>query len=123
MMRLSFPLPTSLAEAESSTSAAEPMFGVATTMPMAAPADHEGTPQTTRLSGGLEDEKEPVADDVSDYSDIISSPFKYFFLGLFFLVIPTAFFVWFGGVTWLRTKLGFNGKGKYKKVRGDDLEK
>jgi len=100
------------------------MFGVATTMPVAAaPADHEGTPQATQLSGGLEDEKEPVADDVSDYSDIISSPFKYFFLGLFFLVIPAAFFVWFGGVTWLRTKLGFSGKGKYKKVRGDDLEK
>lgn len=102
------------------------MFGVATTMPVAIPTDHEGTPQTTQPSESedLEVDKVPVADDVSEYSDIISSPFKYFFLGLFFLVIPTAFFIWFGGVKWLRNKLGFSGKGRYNKLRNDDdLEK
>ena len=53
----------------------------------------------------------------------ISSPTRYLLLGLIFLVAPSAAFVYFGGLAWMRRVLRGERKGRYVKVKSDDLEK
>lgn len=89
-------------------------------------ASKESTGSTTTVTSA-----EPVNSDTPDEAhenpnfELISSPAGYVFVGFVFLVIPAALFVWLGGVSWVRQKLGrdIGVKGKYKKVRSDDLEK
>lgn len=100
----------------------EQKFGVATTMPQA-----ENAPAPTKA---VVDEVEPAVseeDALAESEEVyptISSPLNYLFFGFIVLVIPSALFVYCGGLQWMRRVLGSGpSKGKYKKVRDQDLEK
>lgn len=71
------------------------------------------------------DSSEPVSemDEGFDYGygAVSSHPFRTFFFALVLLGVPSAAFVWCGGMNYLRRT--FRGKGKYRRVGDEDLEK
>jgi len=92
----------------------EPMFGVATTMPNVDVSSTQTAPANVPEETAIEDESQ-------EYSQI-SSPTRYAFLGLIFLVVPSIAFVYLGGLRWVKRVLR-GGQGQYTKVKSDDLEK
>jgi len=90
------------------------MFGVATTMPNVDVSSTQTAPANVPEETAIEDESQ-------EYSQI-SSPTRYAFLGLIFLVVPSIAFVYLGGLRWVKRVLR-GGQGQYTKVKSDDLEK
>ena len=102
----------------------EPKFNVATTMPseVKPTVSTEATPE------------EPIS-----YSTL-QSPLSYALVAIVFVILPAIVFVWLGGVRYVKRILssrseqgrgrsssrsgsGDSGRGRYKIVRGGDLEK
>lgn len=96
------------------------MFGVATTMPAdSAPTATKNVPEVPVPVSDIEDDADVAY-------PVLSSPFEYLLLGLIVLVLPAGIFVWCGGVSWVRRVFAERtgkAKGKYAKVKSDDLEK
>ena len=94
-------------------------FGVATTMPR--PAEGGDIPATSS--------RPPAVDDVvegGEGGDHSSSVLRFVFFGLVLLAIPSALFLWCGGLQWARRVIRgrtVGVKGQYRMVRNEDLEK
>ncbi|KAL5507427.1 CPR2 [Sanghuangporus vaninii] len=104
------------------TEDSEPKFGVATTMPTA-----QNAPAATKvdiIEATQDDAAMPTGTRVEEGE--LSSPsfFQFLLFAIVVLAIPAGLFIYCGGRQWIKQLAGSNlSKGKYKRVRNEDLEK
>lgn len=97
------------------------MFGVATTIP----ADvAEPTATEVDFNNAIVDESTIEEGDINKYR-LSWSPLRVILAGLLIIGVPTAVFVYCGGLRWANRVLSGSGpvKGRYRRVTDDDLEK